>query len=118
MSLNVLFVEDEEDLRDMVGEAMRDWGYCVTVAANGHEALAHLRGSVPYSLIITDFSMPEGVSGLDVAVEAASVQPDARVLLVSGHQRSQLPGLPSGARFLPKPYRLKQLRSALEDAWT
>lgn len=111
---HVLFVEDQDDLRDLMQDALADMGYDVTLARNGVEALDLLEGGQAFSHVVTDVSMPEGVSGLDVAMEAMRRQPDARVIVASGFQRSQLPPIPEGVAFLPKPYRLKQLLSVLE----
>lgn len=111
----VLFIEDEEDLRTIMQEALRDSGYQVTVACDGHEAIAELEKSTTYSHVVTDVSMPRGISGLEVAARAALLQPDAKVVIVSGCQRSQLPDLPGGSRFLLKPYRIRQLLGVLAD---
>lgn len=111
----LLFVEDEDDLRFLVFEALTDMGHEVTLAHDGDEALRQLRGEMRFDHVVTDISMPRGVSGLDVAAEAARVQPQAKVLLVSGYQRSQLPQIPEGTHFLPKPYRLHQLLDKLLD---
>jgi len=115
MPINVLFVEDEDDLRTVVVEALTDQGFSVTSASDGIEAFAHLRGDTRYAVVVTDVSMPGGVSGLEVAAEVAQAQPDARVLVVSGLQRSQLPPIPTSVRFLPKPYRFKQLITAIHE---
>lgn len=115
MPINVLFVEDEADLRSVVVEALSQQGFSVTPAANGVEAITLLRGATQYAIVVTDVNMPEGVSGLDVAQEAAATQPSASVLVVSGLQRAQLPPIPAHARFLPKPYRFKQLITAIHD---
>lgn len=111
----LLFVEDEDDLRLLVYEALTDLGHDVTLAHDGDDAVRQLGGEARFDHVVTDISMPRGVSGLEVAAEAARLQPDARVLLVSGYQRSQLPSLPEGVRFLAKPYRLHQLLASLED---
>lgn len=110
----LLFVEDEDDLRFLIFEALSDLGYDVTIASNGQEAIEKLHADAPFDHIITDVSMPKGLTGLDVAEQAAKLQPQAKVVLVSGYQRSQLPPMPAGARFLPKPYRLHQLLGILE----
>lgn len=115
MPINVLFVEDEDDLRTVVVEALADQGFVVTPASDGVEAIAHLRGDTRYAVVVTDVSMPGGVSGLEVAAEVAQAQPDARVLVVSGLQRSQLPPISASVRFLPKPYRFKQLITAIHE---
>ncbi len=116
MPINVLFVEDEADLRSVVVEALSGQGFAVTAASNGVEAIAQLRGETQYAVVVTDVCMPEGVSGLDVAAEVANTQPHARVLVVSGLQRAQLPPIPPGVRYLPKPYRFTQLIRAIQEA--
>lgn len=115
MPINLLFVEDEADLRSVVTHALSDQGFAVTPASDGIEAIAQLRGETQYAVVVTDVSMPGGVSGLEVAAAVAETQPGARVLIVSGLQRSQLPPLPASARFLPKPYRFKQLITAIHE---
>ncbi|MEN5267946.1 response regulator [Stenotrophomonas sepilia] len=115
MPLSVLFVDDEDDLREIVVDALAAQGFAVTTARNGVEAIECLRSTAQFSIVVTDYNMPEGVSGLDVASEAASVQPNARILLASGYSRSQLPTLPSNVQFLSKPYRFKQLIAAINS---
>lgn len=115
MPINLLFVEDEADLRSVVTHALSDQGFAVTSASDGIEAIAQLRGKTKYAVVVTDVSMPGGVSGLEVAAAVAETQPGARVLVVSGLQRSQLPPLPASVRFLPKPYRFKQLITAIHE---
>lgn len=92
-----------------------DQGFAVTSASDGVEAVAYLQGKTQYAVVVTDVSMPGGISGLDVAARVAETQPGARVFVVSGLQRSQLPPIPTSVRFLPKPYRFKQLITAIDQ---
>ncbi|HDS1361934.1 TPA: response regulator [Stenotrophomonas maltophilia] len=112
MPIHVLFVEDEDDLRSVVVEALTSQGFQVTPASNGDEALVLLRGDARFAVVVTDFNMPDSADGLEVAAEAAVAQPQARVMLASGLQRSQLP---ETVRFLPKPYRFRQLVTAIHE---
>lgn len=114
MNVHVLFVDDEADLRDIVGDALADCGYQVTLAADGHQALEILRGETRFSHVISDVSMPGGLTGLDLAAFAHEHQPEAKVIVASGYQRSQLPPIPTHVQFLPKPYRIRQLLALLE----
>lgn len=111
----LLFVEDEDDLRLIMQDALATHGYRVSMASDGASALDLLDGDTAYTHVVTDVRMPGEVSGLDVAARALERSPDARVILVSGFQRSQLPPLPAGVVFLSKPYRIKQLLVALEE---
>jgi len=114
MSMHVLFVDDEADLRDIVGDALTDFGYQVTLAADGHQALEILRGETRFTHVVSDVSMPGGLTGLDLAAFARGHQPEAKVIVASGYQRSQLPPIPTHVQFLPKPYRIRQLLALLE----
>lgn len=110
---HVLLVEDEDDLREIIEDALLAQGFAVTPACNGVEALARLGQPHTFSHIVTDVSMPGGVSGLDVAQAALQHHPGVEIIVASGYQRSQLPPIPESATFLPKPYRMNQLLAAL-----
>ena len=114
MSMHVLFVDDEPDLRGIVGDALADCGYLVTLAADGHEALEILRGGTRFSHVVSDVSMPGGMTGLDLAGYVFQYQPQAKVIVASGYQRSQLPPIPDKVHFLPKPYRIRQLLALID----
>lgn len=109
----VLLVEDERALLMLVGDALEDLEFEVTAVRDGREAMEALEGGGRFDYVVSDISMPEGVSGLDIAARAIDADPDARVILVSGLSRAQLPPLPEGAHFLPKPYRISQLLALL-----
>ncbi|GAB3048474.1 response regulator [Stenotrophomonas tumulicola] len=108
-SIRVLMVEDQEDLRDMIGLALQDMGITVDTTADGHEAIAMMERDQAYDVVFSDISMPNGMSGIELSEHVARVQPGARMILSSGYARSQLPPLPGHVEFLPKPYRLRQL---------
>jgi len=109
MPMRVLFVEDENDLREMVGDALAESGFQVDLAQDGVEALRLLREGHSYDVLVSDIRMPGGVSGIDVSTEAFQRMPSLPIILVSGHAKTQLPELPAFVDFLAKPYRLGQL---------
>ena len=111
---SILFIEDEEDLRGLIGDSLTAEGHHVEVAAEGTEAIRRL-ASGSYDVVISDVSMPGEVSGLDLAELIEARYPQTRVVLVSGHARAQLPSIPASTQFLPKPYRLSQLLALLPD---
>jgi CheY-like chemotaxis protein len=55
----ILIVEDDVEMRESLGEILRDEGYRVAAAANGREALRHLQEADPPCLILLDLMMPE-----------------------------------------------------------
>jgi CheY-like chemotaxis protein len=55
----VLIVEDDEQVRDAIAEALQDEGYSVRIASNGREALDSLQdGEEQPRLILLDLMMP------------------------------------------------------------
>lgn len=114
VELDVLLVEDEDDLRMLIGEALRMSGYRVTAAADGPQAVAAMEQG-RFDLVVSDVSMPNGMSGIELSGHVQRLQPQARVILVSGFARAQLPALPANVTFLPKPYRIPQLLELLRS---
>ncbi|HTE39944.1 MAG TPA: response regulator [Steroidobacteraceae bacterium] len=112
---SILFVEDESLLREMVTEALRDFGYSVQDASDGPEALQFIAGPTHFDALISDVSMPKGVSGIDLARRAKEVRPEIHLVLASGYAKSQLPDIPEDVILLPKPYRIGQLFALLSD---
>ena len=54
----ILIVEDDDDLRTVVTDLLRQLGYRVAAAVNGRDALDYLRANRPPSLIVLDLMMP------------------------------------------------------------
>lgn len=103
----VLVVEDDEDVRECLEEALVGAGLDVDTAANGREALERLDGADPPAMILLDLMMPV-LDGLGFMVERAARE-DLRaipvvVLTASGVRRVE------GARaVLQKPFALDDL---------
>ena len=114
--IRVLMVEDQTDLREMIGLALRDLGIDVATTADGHEAAELLKGEARFDVVFSDVSMPNGMSGVELAERAAEIRPGIRVILASGFAKGQLPPIPKGVAFLPKPYRIGQLLEALQQS--
>ena len=69
IKLRILLVDDEPDILLGLNALLRGRGHSVKTFHNSSEALRHLTSSeiTPYDLIITDYRMPGGISGLDLA---------------------------------------------------
>lgn len=112
--MRVLFVEDEGDSQLLVGDGLRLYGFNVRVVEDDVAAIRAIQDD-EYDAIVTDYAMPRGVTGIDVAEEARRRQPSVLVVIVSGFARAQLPKLPDGVRYVAKPYRLVELVRALKE---
>jgi CheY-like chemotaxis protein len=104
----VLLVEDEPAVREVAARLLRERGYHVLVAANGDEALqlarAHPKDKI--HLLVTDVVMPR-LSGKMVADQLKALQPDMKVLFISGYADDTI--IQSGKEntslaFLQKPF--------------
>ncbi|MEW6721042.1 MAG: PAS domain S-box protein [Thermodesulfobacteriota bacterium] len=113
----VLFVDDEELIRDLGRMVLESYGYKVFLAGDGKEAIeryAEMKDRI--HLVLVDMTMPQR-SGLEVLREIRRMNPGAKVILSSGNTPSEDIG---GAVFLPKPYRAdvlaRTVRTVLDSA--
>ncbi len=111
-SETVLLVEDEDALRAVVGEALREAGYEVLEAPDSQAAiLVGARSGQEIQLLISDVVLP-GQSGPDLAARLRESRPGLRVLLMSGYTDRMLNGgsaVEAGTPFLGKPFTLDAL---------
>jgi PAS domain S-box-containing protein len=114
----VLAVEDDDTVRQIAVDALQDLGYKVFEASNGRLALEVLRDQPRIDIVFTDFAMPGGLNGRDLAMEAVARRPGVKILLTSAYtERLSTDGAPYAAlRFLSKPYREGDLASAIRAA--
>ncbi len=116
---SILLVEDEEAVRAFAARALSTRGYKVHVAASGAEALEIVRrvgGAI--DLVVSDVVMPE-MDGPSLLRELRKQRPDLKIIFVSGYAEDAFKkNLPEGELFgfLPKPFSLKQLATAVKEA--
>jgi len=87
---HILLVEDDDDVRNYVAEALREIGYRVTTASQAAAALAILRSDTPIDLLFTDVVLPGGVNGRQLAEQAQQLRPALRVLFATGYTRNAI----------------------------
>ena len=114
----ILIVDDEEDLRNLLVEALNDQGYAAECVEEGGQALARVRGK-HFPVILTDLNMPGGLSGLELLREIRTVDPRTLGILMTGYAttESAIQALKRGAYdFIQKPFKLAEIEAALERA--
>src|SRR3954453_11656288 len=79
----VLVVGDETPIRTSMSDILRRRGYEVVSAASGEEALGLIHQQ-PFDLFLLDLRLP-GLSGIDVAQRGHELQPDAAIIILTGH---------------------------------
>jgi two-component system, OmpR family, response regulator MprA len=106
----LLVVDDDPDVRDALGRALRCSGYCVSTAANGGDALDAIARS-PVDLIVLDVLMPI-VDGFDMCRRLRDRGDDTPVLVLTARDGvdDRVAGLDAGADdYLVKPFALREL---------
>jgi len=103
----ILFVEDDELVREAVVRGLEEAGFEVVVAANGERALAMIEAGLDIDVAFSDIVMPGKVSGIDLAGILRERRPNLPVVLATGYtdQRATVPGV----QVLAKPYEIGQL---------
>jgi len=113
MAHTVLVVEDEQDVRDMLRDALELNGYSVVTASNGQEALNKIEHIDELCLVILDLLMPV-MNGWDCFEKIRQRSEFASVPVVV--HTSAVAGAPAGAaRVLQKPLRFDRLLSVVKE---
>jgi CheY-like chemotaxis protein len=114
----VLVVDDEPEIRKLVSAMMVQFGYTALTADSGEHALTLYRNhSEPLDLLITDVVAP-GMSGPMLADKLTALQPDLKVLYISGYDSTQVVQkyvVEKGHALLIKPFAVAQLREKVEE---
>ncbi len=111
--MRILVIEDEPDLRRIVGRALAEEGYTVDSAANGEEGLTKAK-IYDYDAIVLDLMLPR-INGWDLLRELRRKKATP-VLIVTARDALQdrVLGLDIGGDdYLVKPFELKELQARL-----
>jgi DNA-binding NtrC family response regulator len=107
----ILVVDETATLRQIMVRALDGVGYKTLVAASGADALRILeRGGAPIDLVITDFHLGTGMSGVGLAIGVQTQRPGVPVLLMSGEHSHR----GAAEYFLEKPFTMVDLVGAVE----
>lgn len=115
----ILLVEDELQVRRVVGQSLRALGYQVHEAGNGQEAMTLWQTpGAQIDLLLTDMVMPEGMTGLELTEQLQALKPGLKAIISSGYSAEIVQaGVPAkaGIVYLPKPYATKVLADVIRD---
>jgi PAS domain S-box-containing protein len=113
----ILLVEDEERVRTLTADSLRELGYNVIEADSAAAALRALDANLDIVLLFTDIVMPD-MNGRKLADEATRRRPGLRVIYTTGFTRNAVVHngvLDPGINFLPKPFTLQQLGEKIRE---
>ncbi|HZU91697.1 MAG TPA: PAS domain-containing protein [Stellaceae bacterium] len=113
---HILVVDDDADVREIAVQMLRQAGYGVDEAENGHVALEMLARGESCDLILIDMIMP-GLNGLDTVRHARMRRPGIRALFMTGYTDTAMHAeLAASGPVIKKPFRLAELADAVEHA--
>jgi len=105
----VVLVDDDDLVRPVIADSLRDAGYEVVEAADAQEAINLVQSMPQLDLLISDVVMP-GMDGPTMVARLRSLRPDLRVLFITGHAG---PYSLAGERVLRKPFTSRELTRAV-----
>jgi CheY-like chemotaxis protein len=114
----ILVIDDEPTLRDIACSMLDVFGYNVTLANSGEEAVAYLQDH-QVDLILLDMLMEPGIGGRETYEQIIKLHPGQKAIIASGFSESDeiKATLQLGAdSFIKKPYSMDQLGMAVRDA--
>lgn len=117
-SARVLVVDDDAEIREAVGDLLQHKGYCVTLAANGREAVEYLRAApAAPALMLLDLEMPEmdGPALVAQLRHEGALQEIPFVLVSSQHDLAEQAERLGAAAYLRKPIQLGRLLATVES---
>lgn len=117
----ILIAEDEDIVRDLYSEALRNFGYKVLESGNGDEALqVFSEHKDDIDLVLTDVIMPMK-NGKELIQDIQKIKPDIRVIFMSGYSQDLIDDkslLEDKVYFISKPVSpadlLKMIREILD----
>jgi two-component system cell cycle sensor histidine kinase/response regulator CckA len=113
----VLVIDDDEGVREIARAVLVAHGFTAAVAADGQEGLLHyMKQRDLVKVVVTDMMMP-GIQGSEVIAEMQHLNPDIRIVAMSGiaAELAALPKRPGRLTLLPKPMAAHQLINAVQS---
>ena len=112
----VLVVEDEPIILLCTADDLREEGFTVYEARNADAALAALEEHKDIGVIFTDIDMPGSMNGLTMSFVVRQRHPELKIFITSGMQNLPECMMPTGSKFLPKPYLASAVTRAITSS--
>jgi PAS domain S-box-containing protein len=112
----VLLVDDEETIRGIGAEMLKELGFTVITAEDGREAVKIFSERPDISFVILDLTMPH-MDGEQCFRELRQLKPDLKIIMSSGYNEQEVTQKFAGkglTGFIQKPYRLSVLEEVLK----
>lgn len=110
--MSILIVDDEQDIRELIGDILRDEGYQTRLAANSDDCMAEINADPPSLMILDIWLKDSRMDGIDILKTVKRDNPDIPVVIISGHGNIEIAvaAIKQGAYdFIEKPFNIDQL---------
>jgi len=112
MAHDILIVDDEADIRELIGGLLEDEGFSPRYAGDADEALNAVRQRTPALLILDVWLQGSRLDGIELLDELKEADPDLAVIVISGHGtiETAVAAIRKGAYdFIEKPFKSDKL---------
>jgi two-component system nitrogen regulation response regulator NtrX len=112
MSLDILIVDDEADIRDLVAGILEDEGYTTRTARDSDDALAAIGARRPNLIFLDIWMQASRLDGLQLLASVKAEHPELPVVMISGHGNIEtaVAAIKQGAYdFIEKPFKSDRL---------
>ena len=116
----VLVMDDEDSIRDMVGDILSLHGYMADFARNGEEAITLYQENV-YDVVILDLTIPGGMGGKETIRELLKIDPKVKAIVSSGYSSDPIMSYYKQYGFrnvMAKPYKIEELDEIIQRVTT
>jgi two-component system nitrogen regulation response regulator NtrX len=116
---NILITDDEKDIRELIGDILRDEGFAVRLAANSDECMEAINAEPPALMILDIWLKDSRMDGIDILKTVKRDNPDIPIVIISGHGNIEIAvaAIKQGAYdFIEKPFNIDQLMVVVSRA--
>ena len=116
---DILIVDDERDIRELIGDILRDEGHTARLAGTSDEAMAEVNREPPELLILDIWLKDSQMDGIDILKAVKRDNPGVPIVIISGHGNIEIAvaAIKQGAYdFIEKPFNIDQLMVVITRA--
>ncbi len=116
---SILIVDDEKDIRELIGDILKDEGYAIRLAANSDDCMTEINAELPSLMILDIWLKDSRMDGIDILKTVKRDNPDVPVVIISGHGNIEIAvaAIKQGAYdFIEKPFNIDQLMVVVSRA--
>jgi PAS domain S-box-containing protein len=113
----ILVMDDEETIRNIVGDMLQYLGYTVDFARDGEETI-NLYSKQPYDAVILDLTIPGGMGGKETIKHLRDIDPAIKAVVSSGYSNDPIMSDYATYGFkgvIVKPYTIHEISNVLRN---